>query len=287
MRRRSRDTIRFFNLPDLPYVQAVCGVNVTNEFDRHVHNGFCIGMVQKGERIIDQGGALTIVPENSLFVINPDASHKCKSRYEEHSYFVICIEVERMKEIASQISEKAHTVPYFKNALICDSGLSSTIWGLFSLMENPGSTLEREACLDSLLSTLILNYGTETPIPSPSRSHKGMIKKVCELIRMHYAQDLTLKDLSKAACLSPFYFQRLFVENIGISPHDYMIQYRIKKARELLLEGHSIASVTVDTGFVDQSHFTRSFKRVTGITPGNYPLLSGNRRPLGSREGRT
>jgi len=92
MRINAQDAICFFSLPDLPYVQCVYGTNVTNEFSRHVHNGFSIGIILKGGRVIARSSAMSIIPENSVFVINPGESHTCKSRGEKHSYFTICVD---------------------------------------------------------------------------------------------------------------------------------------------------------------------------------------------------
>jgi AraC-like DNA-binding protein len=270
VRRGNRGAIYFHNPPDLQHIHGVHGKNVGNEFRRHVHNGFCIGIIQEGARIICQEGSSTIIPENGLFVINPGVAHTCKSQDREHSYFVICVEVETMKTIASQLYDKTQTAPYFRNVPIHDKSLGSKIRRFFSLIENASSALERESILDSLLSELILHYGNEPPIPYRAGSHDGTMRKICEFMRTNYAQDLSLKELSSTACLSSFYFQRLFLENTGVSPHDYLLQIRIKKARDLLSDGNSIACVAVDTGFVDQSHFTRSFKKVTGTTPGSY-----------------
>jgi len=270
MRRRNQQIINFFNPPGLQYVQAVHGVNVANEFRRHIHDRFCIGIVRKGARVIYQRGTSTIIPENALFVINPGTSHACKSRHEEHSYSIVCVEAESMKAIASQVSEKAQAVPYFKSILIHDKELGLQLRRFISLVENTNSALEGESILVSLLSVLIMRYGNEPPIPFRVDSCDGAISRACEFIRIYYTQDLSLKQLSKVAGLSPFYFQRLFLAKMGVSPHDYLVQIRIRKALELLLEGQNIAGVALDTGFVDQSHFTRSFNRVTGITPGNY-----------------
>ncbi|MBI5592163.1 MAG: helix-turn-helix transcriptional regulator [Deltaproteobacteria bacterium] len=243
---------------------------MANEFRRHVHGGFCFGIVQKGVRVINRGGTSTEIPEEGLFVINPGESHACKSLCGDHSYVTVCVEAENMKAIASQISEKACASPYFKDVLLHDLELSSEIRRFFSLVEMKSSVLETESLLLSFLSTLILRHGNGAPAPFRMGSQDAAIKRACEFMRMNYARDLSLKQLSREACLSPFYFQRLFIENTGVSPHDYLVQFRIKKARALLLEGHGIAGVALDTGFADQSHFTRSFKRVTGVTPGGY-----------------
>ncbi len=270
MRKGSRQTVRFFNPPGLPYVQAIRGVNVAHSFRRHVHDGFCIGLVQKGTRVIYHGATSTIIPENALFVINPGKVHACKSQCDEHSYLAICVEAESMEAMALQISDEAYAFPYFKDILVHDTELGSRIRRFFSLVEDGSSSLETESVLFSLLSILILHHGDDPPVTCEVGLHENAIKEVCEFIRTHYEQDLSLRRLSSVTRLSPFYFQRLFLQNTGVSPHEYLVQYRIKKARELLSQGRSIADVALDTGFVDQSHFTRSFKRATGITPGSY-----------------
>ncbi|MCP4106994.1 MAG: AraC family transcriptional regulator [Desulfobacteraceae bacterium] len=56
----------------------------------------------------------------------------------------------------------------------------------------------------------------------------------------------------------------------GVSPNEYLIQFRIKKAREFLLQGVSLTDTALDTGFTDQSHFTRFFKRIVGVSSGKY-----------------
>lgn len=270
MRTDTQDTIRFFNLPDLPYVQCVYGTNVTNEFSRHVHNVFSIGIILKGERVISRNSTVSIIPENSAFVINPGESHACKSRCEKHSYFTICVNAESINSVASQMAEKSKALPYFANILLPDPELTSEIRKFISLTENAGSTLERESSFVSLLSTLIFRHGNNPPKLCRIDSHVHAINRVCEFMEAHCTENMSLKQLSSVACLSPFYFQRLFLKNRGISPHEYIIHFRVKKAKELLAEGLNIVDVAFETGFVDQSHFSRLFKRAVGVTPGLY-----------------
>lgn len=63
---------------------------------------------------------------------------------------------------------------------------------------------------------------------------------------------------------------RTFRRSIGLSPYAYLTQIRVEAAKKLLNEGASIADVASDIGFTDQSHLTRHFKRITGVTPGQY-----------------
>ncbi len=67
--------------------------------------------------------------------------------------------------------------------------------------------------------------------------------------------------------MSPYYFLRLFKQSMGITPHQYILQRRIEKAKFLLQHGESIAEIAIKVGFCDQSHLTQYFKRIVGVTP--------------------
>jgi AraC-like DNA-binding protein len=141
------------------------------------------------------------------------------------------------------------------------------------LLNDADSMLPRESIFTSMLATLLMRYGDRPPTLRHVGSQAKAISRVCEYIKAHFAQNQSLEELAGVACLSPFHFHRLFVTNTGSSPHEYLIQVRIKKARELLLEGNCIADVALDAGFGDQSHFTRFFKRVVGIAPRRFVQL--------------
>jgi AraC-like DNA-binding protein len=269
MPRKTGAVVRFYNHPELPGVHAVHGVNVGNDFTRHTHNGLCIGLVEKGERIVEQRGMQAVVPEGSLFVINPGVSHRCKPRHAEHSYLVFCIDQDRVKKTVSRLFGRKMPAPHFTSICIDDRRMRMKMNRLFLLMKEMGTVFEIEAALNTLLIKLIMHAG-EFSAPAISASHNTAVKRACTFIDSNYTHNFTLKDLSKAAHLSPYHLQRLFLEEKGVSPHEYSMQQKIKKARELLSKGHSIAGVAFDLGFADQSHFTRSFKKATGTTPGAF-----------------
>jgi AraC-like DNA-binding protein len=70
--------------------------------------------------------------------------------------------------------------------------------------------------------------------------------------------------------LSPCHFLRVFKHQTGMPPHRYHLNLRLERGRRLLRQGCEIADVAARTGFADQSHFTRHFRRFFGVTPGRY-----------------
>jgi AraC-like DNA-binding protein len=94
----------------------------------------------------------------------------------------------------------------------------------------------------------------------------------------HFERDIALDDLAAVAQFSPYHLLRTFRRSVGLTPHAYLIQIRIEEGKRLLRMGNSISDVSASTGFADQSHFTRHFKRIMGVTPGQYlPLNSDSR----------
>ena len=70
--------------------------------------------------------------------------------------------------------------------------------------------------------------------------------------------------------LSPWHFLREFKKYTGLPPHSWLVQVRLQKARQLLKQGQSIAMTAQNSGFSDQSHFNRHFKKAVGVTPSQY-----------------
>lgn len=268
------DSVRFTNLADLPGVRLVQGWQVKNSFPRHVHAALCVGLVDHGSRLICQGKKSTVIPEKGLFVINPGEPHTCASMGREgHSYRILCIGMEILQTISSQINERFPQPPYFPNPVIADDLLKVKIQQFFALLESLSGKLEQKEKLFTFLADLIRRHAGQAPLPPKLRPQPPAVARACDFIRGNYGAPLSLRHLAQEAGLSPFHFHRLFLKTMGISPHDYLVRIRVEKALGLLGKGSDIAEVALDTGFVDQSHFSRFFKRIIGTPPGRYLRL--------------
>jgi AraC family transcriptional regulator len=94
---------------------------------------------------------------------------------------------------------------------------------------------------------------------------------VAEYIEGHLDASPTLGQLAAVARLSPYHFARQFKGATGLPPHQFVIARRVERAKQLL-EGASLslAEIAAHVGFSDQSQFTRHFKRLVGVTPGQF-----------------
>lgn len=97
------------------------------------------------------------------------------------------------------------------------------------------------------------------------------ILKAIDYLNDHYNQKLSNAELLEIANLSPYYFIRLFKKETGKTPHEYLLNIKIEKAKELLAyTGYSITEICFLCGFTEHSHFSKVFKKTTGITPLSY-----------------
>lgn len=102
----------------------------------------------------------------------------------------------------------------------------------------------------------------------PATVKKTAVHSATEYIKDNFIYDITLKDIANAAHLSPMYLRELFVKEMKMSPHEYIIKKRIGKAKELLaLNVQTISEVATLSGFSSQSYFDYIFKKRTGMTP--------------------
>jgi AraC-like DNA-binding protein len=107
--------------------------------------------------------------------------------------------------------------------------------------------------------------------PAQGGLHPYKLRQALELIKAHIDRPIHLAQLAAAVALSPFHFHRAFKRSMGMTPHQYIVQTRIERAKSLLAESDlPLAVVAAQLGFADQSHFTSAFRKTTSMTPRNY-----------------
>jgi len=101
----------------------------------------------------------------------------------------------------------------------------------------------------------------------------------------HAAEPIVLADVAAQADLSPFHFLRLFARVVGVTPHQYLVRARLRRAARLLADGdRSISDVALDVGFADLSNFVRTFHRAAGVSPRRFRQAArGDRKILQDR----
>lgn len=137
--------------------------------------------------------------------------------------------------------------------------------------ENRGDTLLCHAKFLEIIALLSEESKRQAKIRNLAGGGRDAVSRGLDYIEKHFAEKCTLDDISAYAHFSPVYFHGVFKKAIGKTPSEYLAEFRIEKAKQLLLsENVEIASVAAATGFSSQSYFNYAFKRVTGETPSEY-----------------
>lgn len=100
--------------------------------------------------------------------------------------------------------------------------------------------------------------------------HKSRISFVADYIRKNLHEKLSVDSIAKLAYVSKSNFFKMFKDELGTSPNEFILQERISRAKELLAGNNSIKETAYQTGFSDTNYFTRVFKQWVGVTPKNY-----------------
>jgi AraC family transcriptional regulator len=137
-----------------------------------------------------------------------------------------------------------------------------------------GGRLAVESLANLIAVHLIRN--ASAPRPPAGRTYgalpRGKLRAAVEYIEGHLDVSPSLQQMAAAAHLSPYHFARGFKAATGLSPHQYVLARRVERAKQLLEEGGdlSLAAIGVRVGFSDQSQFSHHFKRLVGVTPGQF-----------------
>lgn len=153
-----------------------------------------------------------------------------------------------------------------------DRHIAFVIHALHADLEDgsPAGPLYGESLGVALAHYLIRRYSVRAP--RVRQYHGGMptarLNRVLDFMRQNFARETRLWELAELAGMSPHYFCDLFKKSTGFSPHQYLLRYRIEHAKTFLRSSQfGISQVAKATGFVDQSHFTKVFRRIFGVTP--------------------
>lgn len=136
--------------------------------------------------------------------------------------------------------------------------------------------LERETWLLHTYAYLLTRYAERLQRVRPAGKEPLAVMVAREYLEVHLADNVSVTQLAQVTGLSPFYLVRVFHRTVGLPPHAYLNQMRLKQAKELLLRGQPVVSVAYAVGFTDQSHLTRRFKQIYGVTPGHIILKDKN-----------
>lgn len=248
--------------PGLDSLTLIAASPVT-PFPKHSHEHFVVAVTEAGVCGNAYRDGVRFAGPGTLVVIHPGEIHTGfpagKSAW---AYRAAYPEASLFSELA------AMETPVFRDPVIHDSALALEFLTAHRLLESPAELLQGQERLIRVLGQLAARYAhcpRESPLPRPS---VAALRRARDYLESACNRNVTVAELAQVADLSLFHFLRAFQRQFGLTPHAFLNQLRVGRAREMILRGKPIAQAAVDAGFVDQSHLTRWFKRLLGVTPG-------------------
>jgi AraC-like DNA-binding protein len=270
--RKTREIVKYWRTPYLPEVELLHAHYTGQSFSRHAHDSYAIGVIEQGALSFSYRGETWIAPAGQVNLAVPGEAHTGNAATDiGWTYRMFYIDPELMRQVSAAITGCPARLPFFAAGVINDAKLAEQIRSLHrDLEENKTARLEQEEALWALLTALILRHAEQhRPLSDPGRENLS-VKRVREYMEAHFAENFSIRDLAEGCNLSPFYLIRAFRAGTGVPPHVYQQQIRVRRAKELMAQGYSATFAAQETGFADQSHFSRRFRQITGMTPGQY-----------------
>ncbi|KVN27896.1 AraC family transcriptional regulator [Burkholderia pyrrocinia] len=295
---RLRDSARYWRTPLLPDADLVTAAYRDHTFAPHWHDAYTIPVIEAGAERFTCRGSGHVAETGTVPVINPGEVHTGSRATDDGWRYRVCyVPVEFIRSLASAIAGRPQDAPWFPLDVIRDTDLAARVARAHRMME-AGSTrataahahgpqagddaapgapriydpLAAETAMLDAFSTLIVRYADAHPRPASLAADEPRVEAMRERLAADLTCALTLDDVAQVAGLSPFHAARLFTRTTGMPPHAWRNQLRLQRALAPLRAGVAVADVAADSGFVDQSHFTRHFKRMFGVPPGRWQM---------------
>lgn len=221
-------------------------------FRQHVHDELSIAHVWSGATLAWIDGAEVPICGECVVVIPPGVVHACNPVAESGWRYTLAL---LDPQVCAEAGERLFDAPY--RILPSTERLRESFW-----------TLRQDSGPEFLMALGETLAGTAGATRTPLRSQA--LRRVEEHLRSCWTETISLEELSTVAGLSKHHLVRAFREAYGLTPHAYHLNLRVNEAKIRLRQGQDLAWVALDSGFYDQSHFTRVFTRCVGMTPAAY-----------------
>jgi AraC-like DNA-binding protein len=251
-------------------VEVIRARFAAHAYDLHRHDEWLVGVTDRGVQDFFCRGTRRISTPGRVILIEPEEAHDGQAGAEGgFAYRMLYLPRSWLRNGLAE----ATSDPGFVAPLCDDPPLGEAIRAACDALQEPMERLARDAALDEVLHHLRPHLGRPRR-DRPARRDARVARRARERLHDDLATDPGADALARAAgAADRFQLARAFRAAYGTSPHAYLLQIRLLRARHLLAAGERPADVAAECGFADQSHLGRRFRRAYGLTPAAYRAL--------------
>lgn len=250
----------------LPFIEIKEGDWKSYSVRTHSHEELSIGFVEGGSSTITCKALKFKMKARQSILIPPGIIHLCRPDDLCKFWFTIFYIAPHWFEAAFKIKldrVKPQTSP------LDHQTLEKRDWFL-DVFKTESDPLEIESAAILFLGHFMFSCFDMNPLTLASAESQTGLEEIKHYMDQNFRDQVQLDDLARISGMTKFSLLRRFKTHYKLSPHAYIINKRINYAKQLLLEGKTVAHTAVTCGFFDQSHFVKTFRHYVGIAPINY-----------------
>ncbi len=257
---------------------GICGLELlradasTHRYARHCHEGYALGVVEVGAHAFAARGEVWTAVPGRVVIVNPEDAHDGGPARREggYSYRMFYVDAAVLARAMAEAAGRRVAPPFFRDAVVTDAALADRLARLHRELEHPAARLERESLLVDALVDLARRHGGAAASEDAAVRCPRSVAIARDYLAEHFTENVSLSELAALVGTDRFRLVRAFRRHVGLPPHLYQTQLRLRHAKRLLLAGEPPAMAAVAAGFSDQSHLIRKFKAAHGVTPGQF-----------------
>ena len=242
-------------------------------FAPHAHDEYVFGMVEAGAARTIFRGREDVHAVGSVITFAPGEVHTGAPATDQGWSYRMLYPSESLVRFVAHEATGRDFSPAFDASYLADPALAERVRITHAVLEGSADGMRKECALVETIGEIIIRHASAPNVDGkalPTARSTAALRRVRELLEAEYARTVTISELAREAGLSTFHLIRVFRASFGLPPYKYLELVRIQHARRLIRHGFPLTHVVYATGFSDQSHLTRYFKRIVGVTPGTY-----------------
>jgi AraC-like DNA-binding protein len=256
-------------------VEAVQARFKGHAYDMHRHDEWLVGVTDDGVQDFHCRGVRQRSTTDRVILIEPEEAHDGEAGAADgFAYSMLYLPRHWLR---ASLADCGSADPAFRSSLADNSGLARAIRGACRALADPhDGGLRRDTALDAVVEALRPHLGRTRRSGAVGRA-AIVARRARDRLQAGLAQDIGADALARdAGAANRFELARAFRAAFGTSPHAYLVQTRLLRARTMLAEGEPPAAIAAACGFADQSHLGRWFRRAYGLTPAAYRACCTN-----------
>lgn len=265
--------------PAEPGIERIEAFFTGHAYDPHRHDTYALGFTISGVQSFDYRGARADSSAGNAIILHPDEVHDGRAGVDQGFRYRMAYIEPRL--VMAALDGRSPGLPFVRQAVSTDPRLLRALRTALADLDRPFEPLERDKIV-TLIADALLALDASRKLPRSVATSASGVERARAFLDENFARAVASEELEAITGLDRYALARHFRLRLGTSPYRYLTMRRLDRVKSAITAGQSLAAAAFMSGFADQSHMTRQFKRAFGLTPGQWQAIRGSKKPLTS-----